>query len=159
MTTRSTDKGGVAVEFALLTPLLLVFLFGVFEFGLMMYDKVMITDASREGARLAVTYRNPKSSYSDVKTRVLQYCGANLLVSFSTAATPTVMVSYNGATPSSASDSLNSDPAIASGKTVAITVNYDYYTFVIGRLLSLVAPGSSFGNPIRLSATTTMVNE
>jgi hypothetical protein len=42
------------VEFAIIVPLLITILFSVIEFGFMMYDQVVITNASREGARAGV---------------------------------------------------------------------------------------------------------
>ena len=44
-------RGASAVEFALVLPLLAVILFGVIEFGLLMFDKQVITNASREGSK------------------------------------------------------------------------------------------------------------
>ena len=50
------QKGAAIVEFAIVLPLILMFLFGILEFGLLMYNKAMITNASREGARLGIVY-------------------------------------------------------------------------------------------------------
>lgn len=46
--TFSSQKGASAVEFALVLPLLMLILFGIIEFSLLMYNKAMITNASRE---------------------------------------------------------------------------------------------------------------
>jgi Flp pilus assembly protein TadG len=48
------DGGAAAVEFALVFPLLLVVMMGIFEFGRAWNIHHVITDASREGARRAV---------------------------------------------------------------------------------------------------------
>ena len=53
----SSQKGASAVEFALILPLLMLILFGIIEFSLLMYNKAMITNASREGARRGIVYR------------------------------------------------------------------------------------------------------
>ena len=45
--------GVAAVEFALVLPLLLLILFGIINFGTLMYDQAVITNAAREGARWA----------------------------------------------------------------------------------------------------------
>jgi Flp pilus assembly protein TadG len=45
------ESGTAAVEFALVLPLLLLVLFGTIEFGILMYDQSVITNAAREGAR------------------------------------------------------------------------------------------------------------
>jgi Flp pilus assembly protein TadG len=43
----------VAVEFALLLPILLLIIFGVIDFGRMINAQITLTQAAREGARLA----------------------------------------------------------------------------------------------------------
>lgn len=48
------ETGGALVEFALVVPLLLALLMGIFEFGRAWNIYQVITDASREGARQAV---------------------------------------------------------------------------------------------------------
>ncbi len=47
------QNGQSLVEFALVIPLLLLILMGIIEFGLMFSSFITITNASREGARLA----------------------------------------------------------------------------------------------------------
>jgi len=49
----SRDRGSVAVEFALLLPVLLLIIFGVIDFGRMINVQITLTQAAREGARLA----------------------------------------------------------------------------------------------------------
>lgn len=48
-----SEKGSNAVEFALLLPLLVMLIFGIFEFGLAYNNYLAITHAAREGAREA----------------------------------------------------------------------------------------------------------
>jgi Flp pilus assembly protein TadG len=47
------DRGATAVEFALLLPVLLLLLFGIIDFGRALNAQVTLTQAAREGARLA----------------------------------------------------------------------------------------------------------
>ncbi|QKE39279.1 TadE/TadG family type IV pilus assembly protein [Ferrovum myxofaciens] len=47
----SSERGVAAVEFALIFPLMLLLMFGIIEFGTLMYDQIMVTNAAREGAR------------------------------------------------------------------------------------------------------------
>jgi len=51
------ETGTAILEFALVIPLLLILLFGIIEFGFVLYDKAMITNACREGARRGIVYR------------------------------------------------------------------------------------------------------
>jgi Flp pilus assembly protein TadG len=48
------ENGAAAVEFAILLPLLAGLVFGIIEFGLLLYNQQVITNASREGARAAI---------------------------------------------------------------------------------------------------------
>ena len=47
------DRGAVAVEFALLLPMLLLLVFGIIDFGRALNAQITLTQAAREGARLA----------------------------------------------------------------------------------------------------------
>jgi Flp pilus assembly protein TadG len=49
-----SEKGAAAVEFALLLPLLMMIVFGIIEFGFALYRQSVLTNASREGARLGI---------------------------------------------------------------------------------------------------------
>lgn len=49
----TTDRGAVAVEFALLLPVLLLIVFGIIDFGRALNAQITLTQAAREGARLA----------------------------------------------------------------------------------------------------------
>ena len=47
------DRGAVAVEFALVLPVLIVLVFGVVDFGRVFFAQISVTQAAREGSRLA----------------------------------------------------------------------------------------------------------
>ena len=47
------EKGASAVEFALVVPIFLMLVFGIFQFGIAFNNWIAITHAAREGARLA----------------------------------------------------------------------------------------------------------
>jgi Flp pilus assembly protein TadG len=61
------------VEFALVLPLFLILWFGVIEFGLAMYAKGLITNASQEGARFGAIYRLTPLSSGEVQAFVQGY--------------------------------------------------------------------------------------
>jgi Flp pilus assembly protein TadG len=54
------ERGAVAAEFALLLPILLTILLGIIEFGMIMYGREIVTNATREGARAGITQGPPK---------------------------------------------------------------------------------------------------
>jgi Flp pilus assembly protein TadG len=47
------DRGAAAVEFALLLPLLTLLVFGIVDFGRALNAQITLTQAAREGARMA----------------------------------------------------------------------------------------------------------
>jgi hypothetical protein len=48
------QEGAVIVELAIVLPLLLLIAFGIIEFGVLLYNKQVVTNASREVARAAI---------------------------------------------------------------------------------------------------------
>jgi Flp pilus assembly protein TadG len=50
------ERGGVAVEFAIIVPVLVVLVMGIIDFGHAWYMKQIIINASREGARYGARY-------------------------------------------------------------------------------------------------------
>lgn len=74
----SNDDGAAVVEFAIVLPLFMVLTFGIIEFGIIMYNKAIITNASREGARFGILYANPPKSEAAVKERVADKLGTDV---------------------------------------------------------------------------------
>ena len=52
-----TRSGQTMVEFTIVLPILLVVMFGIFQFGITFKDYVALTDAVRAGARTAAVSR------------------------------------------------------------------------------------------------------
>jgi Flp pilus assembly protein TadG len=66
----SNRRGAAVVEFAIVSPLLFLLVFGMIEYGRMVMVQQVITNASREGARLAVL---DGATSTSVKTQVESY--------------------------------------------------------------------------------------
>ncbi len=64
------QRGQAAVELVLLTPLLLVLLFLIFEFGRVFGSWLIITNATREGARFGVVQPFALSSDPAIQLRI-----------------------------------------------------------------------------------------
>jgi Flp pilus assembly protein TadG len=73
--------GASAVEFAIVLPLLALLIFGIVELSFALYDKAVITNASREGARVGIVYRLPAVTDAEITSVVNNYLG-NHLVTF-----------------------------------------------------------------------------
>ncbi len=57
-------KGAAMVELAITLPILLIVFFAIMEFGLILYDKALITNASREGARAGIVFNDVSGVYT-----------------------------------------------------------------------------------------------
>jgi Flp pilus assembly protein TadG len=68
------ERGAVLIEFALVLPLLLVLMAGMFDLGFAFQRYQAVTNAAREGARMAVL---PGYSTGDVENRVAAYLAAS----------------------------------------------------------------------------------
>ncbi len=73
------QKGAAAVEFAVILLPLLLTLFGVIEFGLAMFNKQVITNAAREGARAGVVVRVPRLNNEEIESVVKDWCAYHLI--------------------------------------------------------------------------------
>jgi Flp pilus assembly pilin Flp len=71
---RHSEQGANVVEFALVLPLLLLVLLGIVECGFVFQEYEVITNAAREGARMAVLpgYGTPQGQTAVIE-RVLSY--------------------------------------------------------------------------------------
>ena len=68
------QRGVAAVEFALVLPLLVLLAFGIIESSLALYDKAIITNASREGARNGIVFSTPPVTDAAIINVVNDYC-------------------------------------------------------------------------------------
>jgi Flp pilus assembly protein TadG len=137
------QEGASAIEFAIVLPLLLILVFGIIEFSILLYDKAMITNASREGARLGIVYRYADGGPNhpgdgEISAAVAQYI-QNHLISFGSGDSANTTISRTGDSP---------------GDSLTVTVNYQYSFLVFSSLLSLV--GGSMSDGIPLDAMTIM---
>jgi hypothetical protein len=137
------EKGAAIIEFALVLPLLIIIISGTIEFGLVMYNKQVITNASREGARAGIVYQTPRVTDDAIKQEV-QYYTANQLVTFGDDDQRTLDLNdidiVHPAEP-------------APGDNLTITVTYRYTFLVISNFI----PG--LGNALNLTARTVMKYE
>jgi hypothetical protein len=66
----AAERGVEFIEFALVFPLLLAVVLGIADFGFLFRNYEVVTNAAREGARIAIL---PGYGSSDVQARVSQY--------------------------------------------------------------------------------------
>jgi Flp pilus assembly protein TadG len=120
-----SEDGAQLIEFALVLPMLLLVVLGIAEFGFIFQRYEVLTNAAREGARIAVL---PGYSTADVQARVAAYVTAGRVPT--TGTNPDVVVT-NVAIPTAPGG------PVLSGRRVTVTYTHSY--------MFLTAIGSWFG--------------
>jgi hypothetical protein len=134
-----SQTGAVSVEFAVIALLLLTLIFGIIDFGLLLYNKQVITNAAREGARVGLVQRAPgnRVTPAEVKSTVLSYCQTHLVTGGSdpAAALETPYVYYEDEDGNPLSDPNDpAAPVIIRKGIIGVEVRYTYDYFVISYL-------------------------
>ncbi|MFO8241248.1 MAG: TadE/TadG family type IV pilus assembly protein [Dissulfuribacterales bacterium] len=82
----NSQRGVAAVEFAIILPILIILIFGIIEFSVLLFDKAMITNAAREGARAGIVYRYNYATEAydpldeeEIESIVMSYCQNHLI--------------------------------------------------------------------------------
>jgi Flp pilus assembly protein TadG len=126
------ERGAAAVEFALIMPVLIVMLFGIIEFARMWNAKQTLTDAAREGARIAAVNNamvKPAQTLEDSVRRVV-------FRTASSAALDTTKLTFTTS-------------GVGGGETATIALQY-VYTPLLGLVLNA---------PITMQTSSVMRNE
>ena len=139
-----SERGQALIETALSLPLVLLLSVSVFEFGRAFQHWQILTNAAREGARLATL---PGTSDDAVASRVEAYLDAGRL---SAADSADVDIVRNA-------EIAIGDDATASASVV--TVRYPFEFVVMNPVMQLVDRGSKAGEPLTLTVSATMRNE
>ncbi|HLE59058.1 MAG TPA: TadE family protein [Candidatus Limnocylindria bacterium] len=138
MTRPTLPRGQTAVEFALILPLFILLLLGIFDLGRAVYAFNTISNAAREGVRLGIVDQN----VTRVQDRAVQHA-------VSLAAVPgDVDVAFLSADLSSTCPS-----PIAIGCVAQITVHYSFTaaTPIIGNLVGVIDMASTTREPVERS--------
>ncbi len=133
------QRGAALIETAITIPLVLLVSVAIFEFGRAYQTWQVLTNAAREGARVAVL-----EGYTDaqVTTIVRDYMTGGQLPSAGSANVQVVRnVPFGSATAS------------------RVTVNYPFQFMVLGPVARLVRSTSTMGAPLTMQSSALMRNE
>jgi Flp pilus assembly protein TadG len=133
-----SDRGAELIEFALVLPVLLLLLAGILDMGFLFKDWEVVTNAAREGARLAAL---PGFAQADVESRVNSYLTAGGLEGVATTTVNPVTVTVGTRTITS----------------VKVTVSYPHNYLILGPVAQMIQGGSV--SNITLKAASTMRTE
>ena len=137
---RRDARGAEILEFAVVLPLLLFVLAGIIDMGLLFNNYETLTNAAREGARMAAV---PGWIEDDVKARVKLYLQADGMDTTAVVTTVTPVA-------------INVPGGVVSG--VKVGVSYPYKYLILGPIAQLVQTKATF-NEVMLTASTTMRSE
>ncbi len=136
-----SEKGAALLEAAITVPIILLICVGIFEFARAYQTWQVLTNAAREGARMAVI---TGSKDADVTTRVRNYMKAGALPHYDTASVTVVRgVALTGADTAS-----------------EIKIDYPFQFMVLNPVVRLVTPSDTkTGTPVTLKSSALMRNE
>lgn len=137
------ERGTALVEAAMTIPILLLISVGIFEFGRAYQTWQILTNAAREGARIAVL---PNAATSAVETRVREYMQGGQLPKYAEAS---VTLDRNQTL------TINGASVTAS----LVTVDYPFTFIVLKPVAKLVDPSTTAGSAVTMRATALMRNE
>jgi Flp pilus assembly protein TadG len=135
------QKGAALLEAAITVPIILLISVGIFEFGRAYQTWQVLTNAAREGARIAVL---ETTTDAEIRTRVNNYLKGGGLKAVS-----------DGNIPISRNVTLT-----ASSTASTVEIDYPFEFMVLNPVVRLIAPtDTKTGAPITMKAATLMRNE
>ena len=137
------ERGQALIETAFTFPLILLVCISIFEFGRAYQHWQVLTNAAREGARMAAL---PGTTNTDITTRVRNYLAAGMLE-----------------TPADATVAIDRTVTISVGASTRpasrVTVSYPFEFIVLQPIARMVSSGATVGAPITITTTATMRSE
>lgn len=137
------QRGQALLETAVILPIVLLVSVTIFEFGRAYQVFQIMTNAAREGARVAVL---PTTSDADVRARVQAYLAAGAIANYSKAVINidhTQTISIGGGT----------------APATQVSVNYPFNFMVLNPVAKLVVRNTSLGGAFTMTTTALMRNE
>jgi Flp pilus assembly protein TadG len=135
------QKGAALLEAAITVPIILLISVGIFEFGRAYQTWQVLTNAAREGARIAVL---ETTTDAEIRTRVNDYLKGGGLKAVG-----------DGNIPISRNVTLT-----ASSTASTVEIDYPFEFMVLNPVVRLIAPtDTKTGAPITMKAATLMRNE
>jgi Flp pilus assembly protein TadG len=135
------QKGAALLEAAITVPIILLISVGIFEFGRAYQTWQVLTNAAREGARIAVL---ETTTDAEIRTRVNDYLRSGGLKAVSDENIP-----------------ISRSVALTASSTAStVEIDYPFEFMVLNPVVRLIAPtDTKTGAPITMKAATLMRNE
>jgi Flp pilus assembly protein TadG len=134
-----SERGAALLETAIALPIVLMICVGIFEFGRAYQTWQVLTNAAREGVRVAVV---SGTTDLEIETAVRTYMAAERL-------------GHAGAAPIA----VNRKVALGSKTATEVTIQYPFSFILLDPAVRFVRPASTTGAPLTMSAVAIMRNE
>jgi Flp pilus assembly protein TadG len=133
------QRGAALIETAVTLPIILLVSVSIFEFGRAYQTWQVLTNAAREGARVAVLEAYTDTQVTDIVRNYL----------------------VGGRLPNAGSASIQLVRNVPFGAQTAsrVTVNYPFQFMVLGPVARLVRSNSTMGSPLTMQSSALMRNE
>ena len=137
-----SERGAALLEAAITIPLVLLICVGIFEFGRAFQTWQVLTNAAREGARIAVLADTTDDQVKQIVRDYITSGGLRL-----PADAPNLVVVERGV-------------ALGPNNASRVTITYPFNFMMLNPVVRLVTPGSTTGDkPIAMGAVALMRNE
>ncbi len=136
-----SQRGAALLETAITIPLVLLISVAIFEFGRAFQTWQVLTNAAREGARIAVL---TDTTDDQIRASVRNYMTSGGLT---LAASETVVIA------------LDRSVALGANNASRVTISYPFSFMMLNPVIRMVTPGSTTGAPITMGAVALMRNE
>jgi Flp pilus assembly protein TadG len=133
------ERGAALLETAVTLPIVLMICVGIFEFGRAYQTWQVLTNAAREGARVAATNG---TTDLEVETAVRTFLAAERLGNAGTAPI-----------------AVNRKVALGSNTGSEVTIQYPFSFILLDPAVRFVKPATTTGAPLTMSAVAIMRNE
>jgi len=141
------------VEFALLMPFMILIIFTVLDFGILAYNKAIITNASREAVRRGVILTATAWNAETIRQVACNYArGAVITVSNGTRTATCTGTADPVVTVTPVAAPAFNDP-------VTVNISFSVSGFSLGTWWNLGTGANAVGSPITLTASTQMRHE
>lgn len=147
------QKGAQAVEFALVLPFLILIIFSVIDFGIIAYNKAVLTNATREAVRRGTILTAAAWDPAAIRQIACNYAKAAVI----TVSSGTKTDDCRGTDDPVITVAPTTSPAF--NDPVRVSISYRVRGFSLGTWWNLGISPNSVGSPLTLNATTEMLHE
>jgi Flp pilus assembly protein TadG len=144
----TNERGAALLETAITLPIILLISVGIFEFGRAYQTWQVLTNATREGARVAVIFGTTRTQIEDA---VLTYAEIGGIPNCEKSSAPQCLARGH--------ISVNQNVTLGNRTGSQISINFPFQFMVLNPIARMITSSSQTGTPITMKAVSVMRNE